>query len=113
MLLAGMSSQTIQSFTTTLMQVHPIPIVSKCASPHGCNGSHRYLLAGALSDVLNWLAETNFRSLLAESLKRRTKGTGDWFLRGEEFRSWFGGNGKVLWVVGMRKPSRLVLGTLG
>ncbi|KAH6916248.1 ankyrin repeat-containing domain protein [Coprinopsis sp. MPI-PUGE-AT-0042] len=65
-----------------------------------------------LSEALKWLGDTNFRSLLAESLRRRAKGTGSWFLRGGEFKDWFEGKGKVLWAIGMPSAGKTIMASI-
>lgn len=58
-------------------------------------------------DLMNWLSPLDFLSKQSDALSRRQEGTGQWLLESNEFRSWLGITGRVLWCPGMREQCLL------
>lgn len=60
-------------------------------------------LSSEEQDVVKWLSPLEFFSKQSDALSRHQKGTGRWLLESNEFRSWVGTAGRVLWCPGMRE----------
>ncbi len=54
-------------------------------------------------DVVNWLSPFDFCSKQQDILSDRCPGTGEWFLKSQEFNDWLRGTNQTLWLDGIRK----------
>jgi hypothetical protein len=52
----------------------------------------------------DWLCSLNFNLRQADVLSQRTEGTGQWFLKSDEFQSWtLSAGSEILWCKGIRR----------
>ncbi|KAJ7592496.1 hypothetical protein C8J56DRAFT_779080, partial [Mycena floridula] len=57
----------------------------------------------------NWISELDFRAIQNETFAKHTTGTGDWFLKKQEFVDWKDGKSKFLWCLGIPGAGKTVL----
>ncbi|RXW14148.1 hypothetical protein EST38_g11707 [Candolleomyces aberdarensis] len=59
--------------------------------------------------VARWLSATDVKRIHADTLAKRTPGTGIWLVEGDQFTLWSRGERKVLWVTGMPGSGKTIL----
>ncbi|KAJ2914024.1 hypothetical protein MD484_g6396, partial [Candolleomyces efflorescens] len=62
--------------------------------------------------VAGWLSTTDVKQTHADTLAKRTPGTGLWLVEGDQFTLWSRGEKKVLWVTGMPGSGKTVLASI-
>ncbi|KAJ7581712.1 hypothetical protein C8J56DRAFT_793374 [Mycena floridula] len=60
-------------------------------------------------EFLNWISKFDFRATQSETLAKHTAGTGDWFLKKQEFVDWKDGKSKFLWCPGIPGAGKTIL----
>ncbi|KAJ7581693.1 hypothetical protein C8J56DRAFT_250116 [Mycena floridula] len=61
---------------------------------------------------LNWISKFDFRATQSETLAKHTAGTGDWFLKKQEFVDWKDGKSKFLWCPGIPGAGKTILSSI-
>jgi hypothetical protein len=56
-----------------------------------------------MEKALAWLKAPDFQTNHENARALEQEGTGQWFIQGEEFRTWFGGSHENLWLQAIRK----------
>ncbi|KAJ2922250.1 hypothetical protein H1R20_g14847, partial [Candolleomyces eurysporus] len=62
--------------------------------------------------VARWLSSTDAKRIHADTLAKRSPGTGVWLVEGDQFTRWSLGERKVLWVTGMPGSGKTVLASI-
>ena len=50
--------------------------------------------------IARWLSSLNFQASQNEFIQKRGEGTGEWFLKSQEFKDWRDGTSEMLWCPG-------------
>ena len=50
--------------------------------------------------ITSWLTSLNFQASQNEFIQKRGEGTGQWFLKSQEFKDWRDGTSEMLWCPG-------------
>ncbi|KZL84696.1 ankyrin repeat protein [Colletotrichum incanum] len=85
--------------------------IHSATSAIGDDVRHLGTLAQSAADqeILDWLTPIDYGSQQSDTLRRRQKGTCEWFLASEEYRLWLETPGQTLFCPGMPRAGKTVL----
>ncbi|KAJ7584163.1 hypothetical protein C8J56DRAFT_198290 [Mycena floridula] len=63
-------------------------------------------------DFLNWISKLDFQATQSDTSAKHTAGTGDWFLKQQDFVDWKDGKTKFLWCPGIPGAGKTVLSSI-
>jgi hypothetical protein len=55
--------------------------------------------------ILDWLSPLDFELTQAKLCQEWQNGSGNWFLKSEQFKVWRDGTSDILWCPGIREPA--------
>ncbi|KAJ7590173.1 hypothetical protein C8J56DRAFT_1025329 [Mycena floridula] len=63
-------------------------------------------------EFLDWISKLDFQATQRQTFQKHTAGTGEWFLKSQEFVDWKDGTTKVLWCPGIPGAGKTILSSI-
>src|ERR1700722_11944284 len=89
---------------STILMRGPLPMPVSAVRYTMPRSGIEFHLPSSLDDerraIASWLSSLNFQASQNEFIQKRGEGTGEWFLKSQEFKDWRDGTSEMLWCPG-------------